>query len=143
MRYWDSSAIVPLLVQESATETVRALLAEDPEVVVWSMTSLEVTSALWRRARAGEIEEQARMAASQGLAELEEAWNALIDVAQIVGRARRLLAVHSLRAADAAQLAAALIACREHTDVLEFVTLDDRLADAARREGLRVLPAGG
>ncbi|MFY9343542.1 MAG: hypothetical protein WAT39_13685 [Planctomycetota bacterium] len=56
-------------------------------------------------------------------------------------RARRLLANHPLRAADACQLAAALIACRERPDALGFVTLDSRLAEAARREGFTVLPA--
>jgi hypothetical protein len=55
-------------------------------------------------------------------------------------RARRLLAVHPLRAADALHLAAALIACDERSDVLPFVTLDDRLAEAARREGFDVVP---
>jgi hypothetical protein len=50
------------------------------------------------------------------------------------------LALHDLRAADALQLAAALIACDEQPALLPFVTLDRRLADAARREGFRVLP---
>ena len=140
MRFWDSSAIVPLLLQEAATAAMRTLLDEDPDMVVWPMTSLEVTSALWRRARAGELEERARAGAAEALAELETVWNVLIDIGQVVARARRLLATHPLRAADAAQLAAALIAGRERTDTLTFVTLDDRLAEAARREGLRVAP---
>jgi predicted nucleic acid-binding protein len=55
-------------------------------------------------------------------------------------RARRLLAAHPLRAAAALQLAAALVACDERSDVPPFVTLDDRLAEAARREGFVVLP---
>ena len=44
------------------------------------------------------------------------------------------------RAGDALQLAAAVIACDERTGLLPFVTLDDPLAEAARREGFRVLP---
>lgn len=44
------------------------------------------------------------------------------------------------RAADALQLAAALIACDEQPSLPPFVALDHRLADAARREGFRVLP---
>jgi hypothetical protein len=55
-------------------------------------------------------------------------------------RARRLLAAHPLRAADALQLAAALVACDERSDMLAFVTLDDRLAKAARRGGFVVVP---
>jgi len=62
------------------------------------------------------------------------------DAAQVDRRARRLLAAHPLRAADALQLAAALVACDERPDVLALVTLDDHLAEAARREGFVVLP---
>jgi hypothetical protein len=55
-------------------------------------------------------------------------------------RAKRLLARHTLRAADALQLAAALLAADDDPQRLEFVTLDERLAEAARLEGFRVLP---
>jgi len=141
MRFWDSSAIVPLILQEEETAAMRTLFAEDRDVVVWALTGLEVASALWRRARTGDLDEAPRAAAAESLAQLESAWNTMIDIGEVVARARRVLAAHPLRAADAAQLAAALIAGRERTDTLDFVTLDARLADAARREGLRVLPA--
>ena len=140
MKFWDSSAIVPLVVQENETEAMRALLRADRDVVVWALTGVEVISALWRRARSGQLTETARVAAADALSDLESAWNPVIDVAPVVARARRVLAAHPMRAADACQLAAALQVCRERTDSLEFVTLDDRLAEAARREGLRVLP---
>jgi len=55
-------------------------------------------------------------------------------------RAERLLGVHTLRAGDALQLAAALLAAEEDPADLPFVTLDERLADAARKEGFPVLP---
>ena len=139
MKFWDSSAIVALILQEPSTAAMRAALTEDPEVVVWALTSLEVTSALWRRVRAGELAEAGRVAAAESLAQLEFAWTTTIEVSGVVARARRLLAAHPLRAADAAQLAAALVCCRERTDTLDFVTLDTRLADAARREGMRVV----
>jgi predicted nucleic acid-binding protein len=140
MKFWDGSALVPLVLQERESETLRALIAADRDLAVWALSSAEVTSALWRRARSGELDESARVEAAEALGELEGACHVVSDVAQIAARARRLLAVHPLRAADACQLAAALVTCRERTDSLEFVTLDDRLADAARREGLRVLP---
>jgi predicted nucleic acid-binding protein len=56
-------------------------------------------------------------------------------------RARRLLAVHSLRAADALQLAAALVFCEDEPGRADFACLDDRLRGAASKEGFRVLPA--
>ncbi len=47
--------------------------------------------------------------------------------------------VHALRAADSLQLAAALIAANHDPATLEIVSLDARLATAARREGFKVL----
>ena len=140
MRFWDSSALVPLLVEESSSVTIRALLGDDPVMVVWQLAGTEVTSALWRRRRADEIDEVVRRLAEAGLAVLEGLWTSVEDTPLVDRRARRLLALHPLRAADALHLAAALIACDERTKMLPFVTLDDRLADAARREGFRVLP---
>jgi len=55
--------------------------------------------------------------------------------------ALRLLHTYSLRAADALQLGAALVACDEKPEALPFVCIDDRLRNAARKEGFRVLPS--
>jgi predicted nucleic acid-binding protein len=63
------------------------------------------------------------------------------ELGRVERRARRLLALHPLRAADALQLASALVACDERPDRLPLVTLDERLAAAAMREGFRVLGA--
>jgi uncharacterized protein len=140
MRFWDSSAVVPLLLEEPSSDTVRSLLREDAAMVAWRLAGTEVVSALWRRRRADELDEAARRFAEQGLALLESRWTSVEDAAYVDRRARRLLAAHPLRAADALQLAAALVACDERSDVLPFVTLDDRLAEAARREGFVVVP---
>lgn len=140
MRFWDASAVVPLLVAEEPTRALRALMLEDRQMAVWALTPLEVLSALWRRRRLAEIEVRAQAAAEDALLELETAWSIVIDVTEVDRRARRLLATHPLRAADAAQLAAALLACDERPERLPFVTLDERLAEAARREGFAVLP---
>ncbi len=141
MRFWDASAVVPLLIAEAPTSAVRALMIEDAQMAVWALTPLEVLSALWRRRRLGEIEVRAQASAESALLELEAAWSIVADVAQTDRRARRLLATHPLRAADAAQLAAALLACDERPERLPFVTVDERLAEAARREGFAVLPS--
>lgn len=52
----------------------------------------------------------------------------------------RLLRIHELRAADALQLAAALVLAVFDPKTLPFVTLDACLATAAEREGFAVLP---
>jgi predicted nucleic acid-binding protein len=59
----------------------------------------------------------------------------IVVLEQVAERALRVLDLHTLRAADALQLAAALVASRERPQDLPFVTLDEHLAEAAEREG--------
>jgi predicted nucleic acid-binding protein len=54
----------------------------------------------------------------------------------------RFLRVHRLRAADALQLAAAFTAAERRPVSLRVVTLDERLADAARKEGFALVDTG-
>jgi len=51
----------------------------------------------------------------------------------------RLLRVHGLRGADALQLGAALAVAEDQPASLQVVTLDDRLAQTAEREGFRIV----
>jgi predicted nucleic acid-binding protein len=60
---------------------------------------------------------------------------------EITGDARALLLRHRLRAGDAVQLASCLYLQREISQPLPFVAFDDRLTEAARYEGLTVVPA--
>jgi len=53
--FWDTSALVPLLVREPASDRMRALATDATEIVVWWGTSLEVLSAFARREREGTI----------------------------------------------------------------------------------------
>jgi predicted nucleic acid-binding protein len=55
----------------------------------------------------------------------------------------RLLRVHPLRATDALQLAAAFVAAERTPSSLQIVTLDDRLAAVARKEGFRIVELPG
>jgi hypothetical protein len=55
-------------------------------------------------------------------------------------RAERLLSIHPLRAADAFQLAAALIWVEEAPQGLKVVCLDQNLREGAFKEGFTVLP---
>jgi len=140
MRFWDSSALVAIAVDEKATRSVRDLSREDPELMVWILSEVEITSALWRRRRANELKEIVRADAQRQMDLTLSNAVTVADVPAVVRRARRLLASHTLRAADAMQLAAALLACEDEPSRLPFVTIDDRLADAAAREGFTVVP---
>ena len=139
MRFWDASAIVPLVALEKQTSDCRALLAEDTDVVVWVLTPVEVISALTRRLREKSFKASEFSKAKEQLTDLEKAWSEVISVERVRERARRLLEIHSLRAADSLQLAAALLTSEENPEGFPFVTLDRRLGDAAEREGFHVL----
>lgn len=142
MRFWDTSAIIPLVVDEEATTSVRALLSADPSMAAWWATPVESASALARLRReelitAGEEEQSLSL-----LAALRASWTEVLPSNEVRDRAVRLVRVHSLRAADALQLAAAQLWAGPASSA-ELVTFDERLALAARLEGLRVLGATG
>lgn len=140
MRFWDSSALVAIAVEEKATRSVRALSRDDPELVVWILSEVEISSALWRRSRSNDLTEMVRGEAQRQMDLTLTNAVVVADVPAVLRRARRLLAAHTLRAADAMQLAAALLACEDDPSHLPLVTLDDRLAEAATREGFTVVP---
>lgn len=140
MRFWDSSAIVPILINEPNTNRTSSLLREDRECWIWWASRTECLSGLHRRARAGDLNAEELAIARHRLALFERASATVLPTESIRARAERLLGLHPLRAADAFQLAAALVAAEENPDGLPFVTLDERLIEAARKEGFAVLP---
>jgi predicted nucleic acid-binding protein len=114
------------------------LLREDRDLVVWWGTEIECLSALRRSERAGSLSVTEAIAAVDSLALLCESWTEVVPSDEVRDRASRALVVHGLRAADSLQLAAALIWRPVPSAESRFVSLDGRLADAARREGFRL-----
>ncbi|MEO8215816.1 MAG: type II toxin-antitoxin system VapC family toxin [Acidobacteriota bacterium] len=139
MKFWDSSAVVPLLVREKWTREVTTALRDDPNVLVWWGTAVECASALSRLERMEALDTAEVTQAFERLNTLAGTWNEVEPVVLVREAAQRFLRVHDLRAADSLQLAAALIAAENRPASLEIVTLDARLAAAASREGFRVL----
>ena len=141
MRFWDSTAVVPLFVNELVTDQLLPLAAEDAGITVWWGSSVEVTAALARRERLGELSSAVCADTLIAFRRVSDTWREVGPTAAIRIRAERLLRVHPLRAADSLQLAAALsLAEGGNADTIEFVCLDERLRQAAAREGLRLLP---
>lgn len=138
MRFWDSSALVPLLAEEPKTEPVRALYAADLEVVVWWTTPVECASAIARLERDGALPAAAAAESFWRLDAFARSWTEIEPFEEIRETARRLLRVHPLRAGDALQLAAAFVAAERRPPTLGFITLDERLRDAAAKEGFVV-----
>jgi hypothetical protein len=122
-------------VEEPESERLQKLAREDAALVVWWGTSIECVSAIARLAREGRFEPADEETALGLLRRLATAWTEVLPTARVRDAAIRLLRVHALRAADALQLAAALVWVRDAPASSELVTRDERLADAARREG--------
>ena len=141
MRFWDSSAVVPLVCREAESARCREWLRADPVVLVWALAGTEVVSALARKRREASLPARAFLEAKRRLGKMEQAWHEVAQYDAVRARARRLLETHPLRAADALHLAAALVAFEEQTTGVVFVTFDGRLAGAARKEGFDTLGA--
>jgi uncharacterized protein len=139
MRFWDASAIVPLLMAESTTKTLQRLAAAESSMLVWWATQLECASAIARLERDGALDAEASSAAFERLKRLGDGWHEVDASDGVREAAVRFLRVHPLRAADALQLAAAFVASERRPSSLELITLDDRLATAARKEGFAVI----
>lgn len=140
MRFWDSSALVPLLVAEAASTQLADLLHQDSGVVVWWAARVECISALRRREREGPLTAADYRRSSGLLDDLSESWSEVLPTRNVRVLAERALAVHPLRAADAFQLAAAQAWSQGDPSGAPFVCLDERLRDVAAREGFSPLP---
>ena len=141
MRFWDSSALVPLLVRQARTPDVTAVMRQDRVQAVWWGTEIECASAIARLERDdGFATSTAADVALARLKALQDTWQVVQPGTEIKETARRLLRVHTLGAADALQLAAAVVMAERRPSTLDFVCLDDRLSRAARREGFSCVP---
>ncbi|MBA3884709.1 MAG: PIN domain-containing protein [Acidobacteria bacterium] len=140
--FWDTSAVVPLCCHQTQTGPAVRLARQHPRQVAWWTTAVEATSAFNRLHR-----ERALTAAgiTQALARLDylrRRWHEVLPTDDVRGRAERLPGTHALRAADALQLAAALVWCSDRPRGRHLVASDGRLADAARAEGFTLVRIG-
>src|SRR5262249_15540081 len=106
MQYWDASALVSLCVEEGDAATFRK--AAGASLVTWSVSGVEIVSAIERRRREGKLTRAEHTAARAALSDLAAAWTEIAALGPVRDRAMRLVATHALRAADAVQPGAAL-----------------------------------
>jgi len=76
VRFWDTSALISLLVAERGTTRAERWLREDPAVVVWTLTRVELLSALARRRREEPGASRRLLAARRELLSAWERWSA-------------------------------------------------------------------
>lgn len=138
MKFWDSSAIVPLLTTQPPSSVRLRQLADDGAMQVWWAAHTECISALQRLQREGAQTVEETAAAKVRLGQLAQHWIEIAPSTEVRQQAERLLRTHPLRAADALQLAAAIIGSGYDPAGLAFLTADTRLAEAAAKEGFKV-----
>ena len=138
MRFWDSSAIVPLMIVEPSSARVRNWFDSDSEIIVWTLTRVELLSAIARLRREDSRSATILTVARRNIMRAWDGWSEITNVELVRRHAERLVESYPLRAADALQLGAALIAAEGEPANLDLVTLDHNLADAAEREGFAV-----
>ena len=138
MRFCDTSARIPLVVAERGTALAERLLRDDPAVVVWTLTRVELLSALACRRREEPASARRLLGAKREILAASPRWSEVTAVEVVRRHAERVVDTHAIRAADALQIGAALVAAAEDPATLEFVTFDQPQAAAAEREGFRV-----
>ena len=136
--FWDSSALVPLCVLEASNQFVRLQLRRYSPVVWWA-TGVEVRSAISRLRRTKEITETEGRWGIARLNELRRSWREVLPANEVRELAEKLVDKHDLRAGDSLQLAAALVWCAVRPAKRAFLCGDERLCEAAQREGFKVV----
>ena len=110
-------------------------------MVVWWGTPVEARSAFARLRREDRIARPEAIQATALLTELRGTWDEVQPSEQVRELVEGLPESYALRAADALQLAAALVWCRERPHNRAFICLDHRLGVAAQHVGFDVLGA--
>ena len=131
---------MPLLVSEATSQALVIFLKQEGTLSLWWASPVECAAALYRRHRESPLSSPVLREALVRLDAMIEGATVIVPTDPVRRRTRRLLATHPLRAADALQLAAALAWCDDDPRDAGFVCLDERLREAAVREGFRVFP---
>ena len=142
MKFWDASGLIPLCLYERQTASLRKIAQDDEAIAAWWSSPVECLSALARLRREDALSASEEGQAQAVLRALMGAWTEVEPGGMVREQAGRVLRLHPLRAADALQLAAALVWCQGDPIHHDFVCLDQRLREAARREGFHILPRG-
>lgn len=133
--FWDTSALVPLCCFQPQSAQARQAARTYSRQVVWWGTIIEAVSSLNRLTREGTLNSKESRQAFARLDYMRSRWNEVQPTDEVRERAERLLRIHKLRAADALQLAAALIWCDDRPRGRALIGADGHLSEAAEAEG--------
>lgn len=139
--YWDTSALLSLVFEETKTASVSRLASREQGLPGYTsfFSLIEQESAFFRRISDGTLKPNLLPAARLAAQAVESTLTILWPDEEVLRGARRFVLEHGLRPGDAVQLACAVLLREEMKDVA-FVCLDERLCRAARATGLMVAP---
>lgn len=123
LAYFDTSAVVPLIIAEPTTGRCRRLWAEADTIVTCSLTYVEAHAAFAQAMRSGRLTTAEHRVA---IRDFEARWNDMVRVAPndaLIRAAARLCATQTLRGYDAI-----------HAATASAVASDDFVAVAGDRE---------
>ncbi len=138
--FWDTSALVPLCVQQEPSPAVRQML-ELHGIAVWWATTVVMRSAFKRLLRMGQLSIPEHAAAGVRLEKLRRGWRELQSSEALRSQAETFLTSYPLKAADSLQLAAAWIWCSGHAQDCVFISGDAQLLEAAQQVGFQIVAA--
>lgn len=142
IRYFETSALVKLLVVEPDSDLVHGLFRESSARAVHEIAYVEMHSALSRKARTDAVDPAV---VSDIRDRIDSLWG-LLDRVRVAWRllqeAARLTADHPLPAYDSLHLASVLrLSANTGEEPFEFVCFDTTLRRAAETEGIRLSPS--
>ncbi|MHB1455572.1 MAG: type II toxin-antitoxin system VapC family toxin [Armatimonadota bacterium] len=140
MKFWDSSALLSLIAAQAGNEEIKVIFEDDPCIVIWWGTRIELASGLCRLHREGLIDDAGLSSLLKIVQQLADDADEVEPTEHVRLASMRILKVHNLRAADSLQLAAALAWMDHDPGCAGFVCLDKRLREAAEKEGFVVMP---
>ncbi len=131
--FWDSSALAPLFFRDTHSARSRRQLRWFPEMTVWWGTIAEIHGAVIQMLKERHISPEGAEKALTHLDQFRLRWREILPIEKIRELAEVSLDRYRIRSADALQLAAALVWCKEHPDGRLFVCFDSELSEAARQ----------
>jgi predicted nucleic acid-binding protein len=135
--FWDTSALVPLCVRQSMTN--RAIeLYKVHDAAVWWAAPVEIASALARLVRMKLLDSGDWARARKLARKLSDTCSTIQSSDTLRVKAAQLVENYDLRAADAFQLAAALVWCEDAPQGRVFFATDRKLKEAALLRGFDV-----
>jgi len=141
VNFWDSTAILPLLLNGPISDELISLLrAEKGKMIVWWGATIECSSAISRLRRMNFLDQDGEAKAREMLRVLQHSWQEISPLDDVREEAIKVVHRYPLKPAESLQLAAAVIWTNHHPAGKRFVSLDGWLREAAITEGFVLIP---